>query len=186
MSEGTKILYANAVGVAADLVNSLGVHFDRLEIAGSLRRKKKLVGDIELVGILRETKVGLFGFTETTPLEVIFELMGQLRYQPIKAGDKYIQFVCQGTPRLPHRPNVDLFLCTPETWGCIFLIRTGSVEFSRKMVTKVSRGGWCPDDMRFLDGRLLREGNLLDTPEETDVFRELGMAYIKPEYRNLK
>ncbi len=181
MSEGMKVPYSEAKKIADDLLVLLGGHFERLEIAGSLRRKKKLVGDIEFVGILRETKVGLFGFTETTPAEVIFELMEQLRYQPIKAGNKYIQFSSQG---IPSKPNVDLFLCRPETWGCIMMIRTGSAEFSRKMVTKVSQGGWCPDDMRFLDGRLLRDGNLLDTPEETDVFRELGMAYVPPEQRS--
>ncbi len=183
MSEGTKVPYAEAVKSANELVEILEPHFERLEIAGSLRRKKNLIGDIELVGILKKTKTGLFDFSETTPVEVIFALMGELRYQPIKAGNKYIQFVSQGKPG---KLSVDLFLCHSATWGCIIMVRTGSAEFSRKMVTKVSHGGWCPDDMRFLDGRLLREGDLLNTPEETDVFRELGMAYVIPENRNLK
>ncbi len=182
MSAGVKVPYAEAVEAANELVKILEPHFERLEIAGSIRRKKEYVGDIELVGILRGIKFGLFGITETTPIEEIFKPMGQLGYQPIKAGNKYIQFAAKDI----RKPNVDLFLCTPEKWGCILMMRTGSDEFSHKMVTKQSQGGWCPDNMRFLDGRLLRDGNFLDTPEEMDVFREIGMAYVNPENRNLK
>lgn len=178
MSEGLKVPYDEAKKIADELVVLLGEGFERLEIAGSLRRKKALVGDIELVGILQTIKVGLFGFSEILPTRAVIELMGRFGYKAEKAGEKYIKFFSN------RKMNVDLFLCTPETWGCIFMIRTGSAEFTRKMVTKISRGGWCPNDMRFLDGRLLRDGNLLDTPEEMDVFRELGMAYVPPEQRS--
>ena len=46
-----KVPYADAKKVADDLLVLLGDHFQRLQIAGSLRRKNEFVGDIELVGI---------------------------------------------------------------------------------------------------------------------------------------
>jgi len=42
MSEGIKVPYSEAKKIADDLLVLLGGHFERLEIAGSLRRKKSL------------------------------------------------------------------------------------------------------------------------------------------------
>lgn len=179
MSEGIKVPYSEAAKIASDLLVLLQDHFERLEIAGSLRRKKELIGDIELVGILRTVKGGLFGFNEITPTGAILELMRRFGYKASKAGEKYIKLVSN------RKMNVDLFLCTPETWGCIFLIRTGSAEFTRKIVTKKTFRGWCPDNMNFYEGRLWRDGVVLETPEEMDVFRELGLAFVPPEQRSL-
>ena len=179
MSEGLKVPYSEAKQFADDLLILLGDHFERLEIAGSLRRKKALVGDIELVGILQTIKVGLFGFSEILPTRAVIELMGRFGYKAEKAGEKYIKFFSN------RKMNVDLFLCTPETWGCIFMIRTGSAEFTRKMVTKKAAGGWCPDHLHFCDGRLWDGDDVLFTREEEDVFDELGLTYVPPEQRSL-
>lgn len=179
MSKGLKVPYADAKKVADDLLILLGDHFERLEIAGSLRRKKALIGDIELVGILQTIKVGLFGFSEILPTRAIIELMGRFGYKAEKAGEKYIKFVSN------RKMNVDLFLCTPETWGCIFMIRTGSAEFTRKMVTQRAWGGYCPFKYYFFDGRLIDRitGSPIDTSEEEMVFKAMGMDFIAPEER---
>lgn len=184
MSEGKKVPYSEAKEIADELVKLLGSHFKRLEIAGSLRRKKDFIGDIELVGIPQLALVeNLLGVDEVSPIGAITDLMRTVGYETEKSGEKYIQFASSD------KISVDLFLCTPETWGCIFMIRTGSAKFTRKMVTKRVYGGWCPNHLRFSDGRLWEyrgtELVALDTPEEADVFREIGLAYIPPEERSL-
>lgn len=184
MSEGTKVPYAEAMKIVDDLYMLLGDHFKRLEIAGSLRRKKVFVGDIELVGILQPMQdAGLFGFNTISPIGAITNSMKAFGYKTEKAGEKYIKFVSS------RKMNVDLFLCTPETWGCIFMIRTGSAEFTRKMVTRRVFGGWCPNHLGFSEGRLweYRGAELvaLETPEESIVFDELGLTYVPPEFRSL-
>ena len=181
MSEGTKVPYDEAKKIAEELLVLLGDRFERLEIAGSLRRKKELVGDIELVGIPKPVQVqGLFGTYEVPSIEPIVDLMRAFGYTVDKAGDKYLKFVAE------HQMSVDLFLCGPKTWGCIFMIRTGSAEFTRRMMTKKSFRGWCPDNMQFCGGRLWWEGLPLETPEEEDVFREMGLPYMLPEERELR
>ena len=180
MSEGLKVPYSKAAIIADNLVEMLGVHFDRLEIAGSLRRQKDMIGDIELVGIPHSVQDGLFGFEKISPTGMIIDLMRLMGYKAEKAGEKYIKFVSDG------KMNVDLIMCTPKTWGCIFMIRTGSAEFTRKMVTKKSFRGWCPDSMQFCDGHLWWEGLPLETPEEEDVFREMAIPYVLPEERELR
>ena len=180
MSEGTKVPYDEAKKIADELVVLLGGHFSRLEIAGSLRRKKEFVGDIELVGIPHAVlDPNSFWATPISPIWAITSLMKTFGYKAEKSGEKYIKFVSN------HALNVDLFLCTPETWGCIFMIRTGSAEFTRKMVTRKYAGGWCPDHLYFRDGRLWNGGDVLYTREEEDVFDELGLAFIPPEQRSL-
>lgn len=184
MSEGLKVPYVDAKKVADDLLVLLGDHFVRLEIAGSLRRKKQLIGDIELVGIPHPVlDPNSFWATPISPIGAITNSMKAFGYKTEKAGEKYIKFVSS------RMMNVDLFLCTPETWGCIFMIRTGSAEFTRKMVTRKVFGGWCPNHLRFDGGRLLEyrgaELVALETPEESIVFDELGLTYVPPEFRSL-
>lgn len=184
MSDGKKVAFLDAMAYAQLLVQRLGVHFERLEIAGSLRRKRAMVGDIELVGILKEEKRGLFGMVERKPVSMVIDHMYAMGYKPLKAGDKYVQFAPSPMSVDKRGLNVDLFICTPENWGGILMIRTGSAAFSRKMMTRASLGGWCPDDMRFMDGKLWRDGVAIDVPEEADLFREMGLAYVRPEERN--
>lgn len=180
MSEGMKVPYADAKKVADDLLILLGDHFNRLEIAGSLRRKKEFIGDIELVGIPHPTlDEGSFFAVEISPTVAITNTMKTFGYKAVKTGEKYIKFVSS------RMMNVDLFLCTRDTWGCVFMIRTGSAEFTRKMVTKKAAGGWCPDHLRFCDGRLWDGDDVLYTREEEDVFDELGLTYVPPEQRSL-
>jgi len=76
------------------------------------------------------------------------------------------------------RVPVDLFICTPENWGYIFMLRTGCAEFSRAVVTYAPKMG-----MRFEDGRLWRGKMPIETREEMDVFRLLGLPYVEPHHR---
>lgn len=77
---------------------------------------------------------------------------------------------------------VEIWMTTPEQWGCIFLIRTGPAEFSRHVVTRARYRG-----KRFKDGRLFHDfsGQFITTPEEYDVFAALGMPYQEPPDRKV-
>lgn len=78
---------------------------------------------------------------------------------------------------------MDLFLPSVETWGVLYMIRTGSSEFSRRMVTKKSMGGLMPDDLSVADGRVWRNGAALSLPEEADVFALWQMDFVEPRDR---
>lgn len=92
---------------------------------------------------------------------------------------------------------VDLFMPTPETWGAIATIRTGSAEFSQRLVTswvKKSRGGHVHKGRIHLPWQIgepvaartssnVPLGPALDTPEERDFFAALGVDWVEPENR---
>jgi len=92
-------------------------------------------------------------------------------------GDRYKRLVYQGV-------GLDLFsVLEPASWGVIYTIRTGSAEFSHRLVTPRLMGGWLPAGLRVKDGALWDRGRLIETPEEADFFRAIGVEWLPPERR---
>lgn len=179
MSDTAKRPYALMSQMANQLVKKLTPACERIEVAGSIRRRKQMVGDIEIVLIPKHI-TDLFGApTGTTEIDV---LLSQWPINRIKNGQKYKQFTFTGNSGDLY--TVDLFIQPdPATWGVNFLIRTGSSEFSHRIVTAKSQGGLMPDDLAVREARVWRNGVAMPTPEERDVFELWGMDYIKPEER---
>jgi len=139
-----KITLTQANSLAARIMAELASVCVRVEIAGSIRRKKSTIGDIEIVCIPKtETVCNLFGEPVSTT-RVAFDdklqsLVADGRFaKPTKNGEKFKQF---GIPAVSGL-HLDLFMATPENWGLIFAIRTGCAEFSQQLVTQRSKGGF--------------------------------------------
>lgn len=175
----TKRPYAVIHHLADVLVDRLTPACTRIEEAGSLRRKQAEIGDIELIAVPIPV-LDLFG--QPTGQTQVDLLLAQWPVEVIKDGEKYKQFIVTTTHGQP--VQVDLFLQPdPATWGVNMLIRTGPVNFSRKMVTPKRSGGWMPDAYIVRDARIWLLHEAQETPEEEDVFRLYGLDWIAPEYR---
>lgn len=156
------MLLAEIIPIAEHVKTELAPYCSRIEIAGSIRRKKAQCGDIELVAI-----------PDSYKLEEYFKKqIGKIIFS--KNGPKYKQFRLQGC-------QIDLFLCSPDNWGLIFLIRTGSARFSERALARwkmVSNGGYSNEGYLYT-----KSGVQVKTPEETDVFNKLGWQFIQPVAR---
>ena len=137
-----RVPLALARAVAEEARARLAPACDRLEIAGSIRRARPDVGDVELVAVPRVTpgRPDLFG----TPMGATDELhalatallaQGFLAHRPDRNGrwafgEKLKRVVFRGAAgELP----LDLFAVTPPAqWGVIFTIRTGPGAFSTR------------------------------------------------------
>ena len=171
----TKLPLSDALFVAERLVDRLSIYCQRIEIAGSVRRKKSGVGDIELVAIPR-FETDLFGASSDIHLLDVFdwECVGRI----VKGGHKYKQI------ELEEGVNLDLFIVTPPAqWGVQFMIRTGSAEFSHRLVTPRKHGGLMPSNYRVKDGAIWSNSHIIATPEEQDVFDLIGIPFIDPVAR---
>lgn len=174
MSAGTRTPYTEALTTAEHVVDVLAAYCDRIEIAGSLRRKRPFVGDIEIVA-LPTRQVNLLGdpIPGRTPLDAFLEASGVMF---IKNGQRYKQFAYG-------RYKIDLFLpASADHWGSVFFIRTGSHDFNMwVMNTRAAQAG-----VMFRGGLLYRRYNdeLVPTPEEADVFAALGLPVVPPEDRD--
>lgn len=173
----TSLPYAEALKIAAGVVEDLTPCCERIEIAGSLRRKKPEVGDIEIVCIAKFTPAGFDLLGEPCPgRSLLEEYVGS--YQLGLNGPWQKKLILASI-------DVDLFITTPEKWGVIYTIRTGSSDFSKWLVTDRQHGGALPSHLVVKDGRLRFRygGKEIDTPEETDFFKAINLRWIHPEQR---
>lgn len=164
--------YNDALAVATDIMEQLRPHCFRIEIAGSIRRKSALVGDIEIVAIPKPYATGLFEDGIASIVNRWEKVKGKLVY----GKSRYTQRI------LPGGIKLDLFLATPENWGQTFAVRTGSAEYSHKILAI----GWCKRGFESVDGYLMKGGKRYEVREERDLFELIGIPYVDPEMRNLE
>jgi len=168
MSGEIKYPYATAYKIALEVLEQLKPHCERIEIAGSIRRKKAEVGDIELVIIPKPYSIGLFESGIATVINKLEKVRGEL---PCKATQRI----------LPSGIKLDIFFANEDNWGQIFALRTGSAEYSHLVIAK----GWVREGFKSEGGYLFREGEKYEVREEEDLFKLIGVRYIPPEDRNL-
>jgi DNA polymerase/3'-5' exonuclease PolX len=159
--------------IAENVVSELNPYCERCEIAGSIRRNKPECKDIEIVIIPKSNGLMDLNNIVSKWAKVKGEITG-----------KYTQRV------LPEGIKLDLFIATKDNWGLIYSIRTGSADFSHKVLAC----GWKKKGYTSENGILYKtinpcESDLdYDNPtyirEEKDLFDLIGIKYIEPEFRN--
>ena len=180
-----KIELSEARGIADKVLNHVKPAMARIEVAGSIRREKPIVGDIELVAIAhdRDKLLQLLGDVGQT---IKPSVPGIVPWTP-KSDSRYIRV------RLNEGMNLDLFIANPDNWGGLFLMRTGSASgsdgnafngfvpgiFSRWK--KLSGGGRMTDVMPTMP-----DGTQLPIPEEQDFFDLLEMDFVPPVERTAR
>ena len=172
---------------------------DKIVIAGSLRREKPQVGDIEIVCLpcpQADATLDMFGgdipgkYVFCKAFEEQLSLLrkwGTITLDPanVKDGPRYKRFA------LPELGGfgVDLFLAEPDNWGNTLAIRTGPREFSQFLMTQA----WKRRHRRQWDGYLwqCKPGDDRDGPipagrtkisckTEEDYFRAVGVPWLPP------
>ena len=163
--------YEEAIIIAERTLAELRPHCYRCEIAGSVRRKKPEVKDIDIVAW---PKPYGFGLLESGIATVVNQ------WKLVKG-----RFPCKSTQRiLPEGINLDLFFADKNNWGYIFAIRTGSVEYNQRVLAP----GWVKKGYKGVNGYLTRDNNgeLRAVPEERDLFRIIGIPFVEPEQRDFQ
>lgn len=181
---------AEARDLAEDLAREMTPYCHTVTVAGSIRRGRPEVKDLEIVAVPRWAEVpdryDLLGETTVRRNELFrwaagsavwWVKTGTRERKPwaIKEDGKYWRGLVG-----PFEDDVvlDLFLAAPENAGIITVIRTGCAEFSQALVTHAKRIG-----MPCAGGYLTSRGKPVPTPTEEDVFRMLGLAWVEPEAR---
>lgn len=158
--------YNKALEIAEKVKKQLEPYCERIEIAGSIRRKKLEVGDIEMVAIPKPYGVGLL----RSGIVLVVE-----KWKKVRGS-----FPCKYTQRiLPEGIKLDLFFATKENWGQILAIRTGSAEYSHQVLAI----GWVKAGYKSKEGTLYKGDTPIEVREEIDLFKLIGIEYVKPELR---
>ncbi len=172
------MLHREALFIAKQLKSELSPLCERIEIAGSVRRQKPDVGDIELVAIPKMVSSGdLLGSPISAFARHDFTKLGVV----LKHGPRYVQIALHRA-----RINLDFFIVLPPaSWGVIYTLRTGPADFSTRCVTQRSKGGLLPSYLQVKDGvvRHIATGEIVPTPEEEDFFKALELRWLPPDKR---
>ncbi len=170
MSTGIKRPYEQVQPIAQRVLDGLAPSCSWIQLAGSLRRQKAMIGDVEIVAVCTDGKL-----YETLDAKLADGKISHLTKK--RWGQKLRSFLFADI-------QFDVFIQPdPQTLGVNFMIRTGNAEFSHKMVTKRSLGGWMPDAYNVKEARVWQGETALHTPSELDVFALWGMDYVEPQQR---
>jgi DNA polymerase (family 10) len=151
--------------VALDLLEGLQAACPEVleaTVAGSLRRMRSTIGDIDLLASSRAPDAVMRAFVEL-PTVANVVLSGETKT----------------TVRLQNGLQADLRVLEPDHWGAALQYFTGSQshnvrvrEIAQKKNLSLSEYGFKRED-----------GTLLPCREEADVYEALGMSWIPPELR---
>jgi DNA polymerase (family 10) len=144
----------------------------RCEVAGSLRRKKEIIGDIDILvsAKLSDTKKIMEAFTSHPDVETI----------AAKGETK-------SSVMLKSAINCDLRVVNDEEFPFALNYFTGSKEHNIEMRSLAKQFGWSLNEYGFSElGTEEKRGKakrIVKCKEEKDIYKALELAYIPPELR---
>lgn len=187
----TRYPTAAAIAAARPIVNALRPASDRIIVAGSLRRRKQEVGDIEILYIPKieqdQPVPGDLFARKTLNLAdeaiAVMEKSGLLARRKTVNGtetfgpkNKLMLHVESGIP-------VDLFSATAENWWNYLVCRTGPAESNTRIATLAQQRGWKwnPYGPGFTrGGALAGPHDEYEVTSEEAVFQFVGLPYNEP------
>lgn len=199
------VILANAQHIANRIVQILAPHCDRIHIAGSIRRKQAQVKDVEILCLpKKETKnEDLFGSADLIVSRDFVEALAGITRLVIKGNTsgRYMQIALVNCSLV-----LDLFLPEEKDYYRQLAIRTGSAEFSQKVLAHGwRRHGWvgCGElglrkeedcipiknaEQKIIAWKCIKlDGELPPVwPSEEDFFKWIGVTWLPPELRDLK
>lgn len=170
--------------VAAPLVLALKPFCERIEIAGSLRRRKPMVGDIEILFVpkMADSKIDFFSTYQVSLPDTLIGAwldQGLIAKRPSKIG----VFTWGPQNKLAiHKPSgipIDFFSTTEPKWWNSLVCRTGGKD-NNLLVTKTALRQGYSFEAYGTGYRNLRGGEDHQTTSERDVFEFIGLAYWEP------
>lgn len=181
---------AAALEVASELCAALKPSCSRLIVAGSLRRRKADVGDVEIIYIPRFEDRQFDMFT-VAPVNLADKTIGDLLNSGAlsKRASKTGSFAWGAKNKLAvHRSGipVDLFAATESNWWNYLVCRTGPADSNTRICMAAQQRGW---KWNPYGAGFSRGGPLAGEPEEyivtseEDVFRFVGLPFAQPEDR---
>lgn len=166
-----KHLIPDALESATRILKFLKKHRSvrRCEIAGSLRRRKETIGDIDFVASVHEKQRESVIHAFVTSPEVS-SILAQ--------GDTKASVV------LRNGINCDLRLVNDSEYAFALNYFTGSKEHNVEMRSLARKKGWSLNEYAFIG--LQSKGKTIIPPkckEEKDIYRALSLSFIPPELR---
>ncbi len=139
------------------------------ELAGSLRRKKETIGDIDIL-ISCDEKSRKKIITKFVSLPLIKEVLAK--------GDTKASVIIKDFNK-----QVDVRIIKPEEWGSALLYLTGSKEHNVQLRTIARDKGYKISEYGLFD---IKTDKRIAGATEEEIYKKLGFEWIPPEMREQK
>lgn len=136
--------------------------FRRIELAGSLRRGKETVGDLDILAVSDSPEEAARAFCTLPEVEEI------LAQGPKKSSVKLVGGL-----------QADLRIVPEESFGAALQYFTGSKEHNIRLRERAVARGWKLNEYGLFD----ENEQMIAGKTEEEIYRALGLIYIPPELR---
>lgn len=176
MSLGRRIPLKRALEIAREISELLAPVVERSKVAGSVRRQRPVVSDLEIV-VAPRMQMDLLG-SGTPEIEPIRKKLHELG-DWVKGGTRYVKI----TNVLGHEGlSLDTFIVhPPAVWPVQLAIRTGPAELSKWAVTRMRQFGRQCEGGRILD---MRTGAEVPCESEEQFFQYAQLPFLPPRLRD--
>lgn len=166
---------AKADRLAERIVAELAPFCSAIQVAGSIRRRRPFVGDVDIVCLPHPGQT--LALVARARLATTL-VRGGAQEQVLRLRD--------GTQLdlwIANQPTADLLDARPTNFGSLLLCRTGSREFNIWLIEHAKRMGlkWNPHHGVFRSTG--NRSDCLASATEEDIFRILDLDFIPPERR---
>lgn len=186
----SKFPLQEAEEIAKEILAILEPFCLKIQIAGSIRRRKPLVGDIEILYIPKSGEAPSPGslFADLHSEDICEEKIKAL----ITEGKITLRKKSDGTTAfgkkvkllevLPKRMPLDLFTCNALDWSNNLVSRTGGKDSNIVIASAALSLGleWMPFGPGF---RISATGEIIPVTKEEDAFAICKLPYLPPELR---
>lgn len=148
-----------AMGVAEEVIDSLREHVERIDYAGSLRRMKDHIGDVDILAVADPSVMAVFR-DQHYVAEVLV------------SGEK------KTSVRTVEGLQLDLRLVPAESWGAAMQYFTGSKEHNVELREMAVKKGWKLSEYGLFSG-----DTVLAAADEAEIYSRLGLQYVPPPLR---
>ena len=166
-----RILYVEAKEIAEQIILRLREMKEVIDIAiaGSIRRGKETIGDIDILVAChpKDRKKIILQFTMLDNLKLV--LAKGITKASILVKD--------------HHRQVDLRVVSPQEWGAALLYLTGSKEHNVRLRTIARERGMKINEYGVFD---LKSNTFLAGRTEEEVYKCIGFNFIPPEMREMQ
>ncbi|MGI0100393.1 MAG: DNA polymerase/3'-5' exonuclease PolX [Candidatus Micrarchaeaceae archaeon] len=169
MLESTKgrILLGDGLPVAESIIGKLSGSglVDKAMVAGSARRMRETVGDIDILALSEKGEEVMDLFSKLSEVQSII----------VKGPTKT-------SARLKIGINCDLRVISPDSFGAALQYFTGSRDHNVQVRTIAVEKGYKLNEY----GLFGKDGRLINTRNEEGIYGNLGMQYVPPEMREAR
>jgi len=159
--KGNRFLLGYVQPEAKEIIKILKEHVDEIELAGSLRRKKETIGDVDILVVSKNSKEIMDIFTDMDKVDKV-----------ISKGNT------KSTVRLYGGIHVDLRVVEKKSFGSALQYFTGSKDHNVSVRKIAQKKGY-----KLNEYGLFKNDNRKAGKTEKEVYEKLGLKWIPPELR---